>query len=525
MSRPYRLLVLTLLLASSAALAEARPGGTLVIIDSQVPRHLNPAVQSGTATAVPGTQLFATPLRFDENWNPEPYLAERWDVAEDGLSVTLHLRSDALFHDGTPVTAGDLAFSLQTVKENHPFQTMFAPVIGVDTPDAHTAVIRLDRPHPALLLAMSSALLPVIPEHIYGDGQDPKSHPRNADPVGSGPFKLVEFKQGEHIILERFEDFFLAGRPYLDRIVIRVIADLGNRVISMERGDGHLMPFMTNLRDIKRLQGQDHLGVTERGYAAVGPINWLAFNTAKAPFDDPRVRRAVAYAVDREFITGALHLGLSRPATGPIVPDSPFYTAEVATYDLDLERAGALLDEAGHTADADGTRFSATVDYIPGLPEQQKNLAEYLKSQLAKIGIDVQVRAAPDFPTWSNRVSNHDFDMSMDLVFNWGDPVIGVHRTYLGENIRKGVIWSNTQSYRNPAVDEILARAGVATDAGERAELYGEFQQLVAEDLPIYWINVVPYHTVYHQGLGNVPMSIWGAMAPLDQVYWDTPPE
>ena len=525
MTRIFRLLILSLAFPALAALAEPKPGGTLVIIDSQVPRHLNPAVQSGTATAVPGTQIFATPLRFDENWNPEPYLAERWEVADDGLSITLHLRQDALFHDGTPVTSADLAFSLQTVKENHPFQTMFAPVNRVETPDVHTAVIHLDRPHPAILLAMSSAMLPVIPEHIYGDGQDPKTHPRNSDPVGSGPFKLVEFKQGEHTILERFDDFFLDGRPYLDRIVIQVVADVSNRVIAMERGDGHLMPFMTTLRDIKRLEALDHLGVTDQGYAAVGPINWLAFNTAKAPFEDPRVRQAVAYAVDREFITRALHLGLSRPATGPIVPDSPFYTDEVATYEVDLDRAQSLLDEAGLIPGEDGTRFSATVDYIPGTPEQQRNLAEYLKSQLARVGIDVQVRAAPDFPTWSNRVANHEFDMTMDTVFNWGDPVIGVHRTYLSDNIRKGVIWSNTQSYSNPRVDEILAEAGVAADPTARGELYGEFQWLVAEDLPVYWINVVPYHTVYHNGLGNVPMSIWGTMAPMDAVYWENPPE
>ena len=505
--------------------AEPKQGGTLVWISGNTPRHLNPAVQSGIATAMPGTQIFATPLRFDENWNPQPYLAKSWQVSDDGVTVTLNLVENATFHDGQPVTSADVAFSLQTVKANHPFQTMYAPVEAIETPDDHTVVIKLSQPHPAILLAMSSALLPVIPKHIFDDGQDMKSHPRNADPVGSGPFKLVEHKPGEHIILERNENYFIENRPYLDRIIIKIVQDASSRVISMERGEAHIYPFATSLRDIKRLGEQDHLISTPEGYAAVGPINWLAFNTAKEPFNDSRVRQAVAYAVDRNFITKALHIGLSKPATGPITPESPFYTADVATYDLDIDKANALLDEAGFTPDGDGMRFAASVDYIPGGPEQQKAVAEYLKPQLKKIGIDVQVRASPDFPSWAKRVSGHDFDMSMDIVFNWGDPVIGVHRTYISDNIRKGVIWSNTQSYSNSQVDELLAQAGKEPNLEKRKVLYAEFQKIVADELPVYWINVVPYYTIYHQGLGNPPLTIWGTMSALDELYWENPPE
>ena len=182
------------------AMAAPKRGGTLVIISSQVPRHFNPAVQSGTATAVPGTQIFATPLRYDENWNPQPYLARSWEVADNGKSVTLKLVENARFHDGKPITSEDVAFSVKTVQENHPFKSMFAAVETVETPDPHTAILRLSQSHPAILLAMSSALLPIIPKHIYGDGQEAKTHPRNADPVGSGPFKFVEYRRGEHII-------------------------------------------------------------------------------------------------------------------------------------------------------------------------------------------------------------------------------------------------------------------------------------------------------------------------------------
>ena len=105
-------------------------------------------------------------------------------------------------------------------------------------------------------------------------------------------------------------------------------------------------------------------------------------------------------------------------------------------------------------------------------------------------------------------------------MYNWGDPVIGVHRTYLCDNIKQGVIWSNTQQYCNPRVDEILAKAGEEMDLNKRKALYGEFQKIVTNDLPIYWINVVPFYTAFDKRLGNPPESIWGIIAPMDDVYW-----
>ncbi len=523
--RKFMSLILAAVLISSRVsglevrAAEPVKGGTLVIGTTQKARHLNPAVQSGTATAVPGTQVFATPLRFDENWQPQPYLAESWSVSDDGLSITLNLRKNARFHDGKPVTSEDVAFSIQTVKENHPFKTMFSPVEKVDTPDANTAVIRFSQPHPAALLAMSSALLPILPKHVYGDGQDPKSHPANSKPIGSGPFKIVEFKPGEHIILERNDDYFIADRPYLDRVIIKEYRDPNSLALAVDKGEVDMYPFVTNTRDIGRLKKNANLEVTDQGYAAVGPVNWLAFNTKNTYLSDKRVRQAIAFAVDKNFIIKALHGGFSQRASGPVVPGSPFHAPAVESYDLDLDKANALLEDAGHARKDDGMRFKLRVDYIPGVAEQQKAIAEYLKPQLKKIGIDVEVRAAPDFPTWAKRVSGHDFDMTMDIVFNWGDPVIGVHRTYLCDNIREGVIWSNTQSYCNKEVDGILAQAGVEANPEKRAALYQEAQAIIVEEVPIAFINTLPYHTAHSKKIGNAPTSIWGAMAPLDEVY------
>ncbi|MEH6547688.1 MAG: ABC transporter substrate-binding protein, partial [Sneathiella sp.] len=228
---------------------------------------------------------------------------------------------------------------------------------------------------------------------------------------------------------------------------------------------------------------------------------------------------AIAYAIDRNFVVNALLGGQSKAATGPIVPGSPFYAANAQKYDLDLDKANALLDEAGFPREADGTRFKLTVDYIPNGSELQKGVAEYLKPQLKKVGIAVDLRASPDFPTWAKRVSGHDFDMSMDIVFNWGDPVIGVHRTYLCDNIKKGVIWSNTQSYCNEEVDALLQQAGSELDQAKRIALYNQAQEIIVDEAPIAYLNVLPYHTAYSKKVGNPPMTIWGAMAPMDEVF------
>ncbi len=498
---------------------QPKRGGTLVVGTTQTPRHLNGAVQSGIATAVPSTQLFASPLRFDDKWNPQPYLAESWKLAEDGMSLTLNLRKNAVFHDGKPVTSADVAFSIMAIKANHPFQTMLGPVEKVDTPDAYTAIIRMNKPHPAIVLAMSPALCPILPKHVYGDGQDLKTHPRNsADVVGSGPFRLVEFKAGQRIVMERFDKFFLPGKPYLDKVVVNLSPDASSLMLGLERGDIQMLPFVSVPTDLRRLKDNAKLTLTPKGYEGIGPLNWLAFNLERKPLSDVKVRKAIAHAVDKNFITRALMGGFAVPADGPIVPTSPFAVTDVVRYPLDLKKAAALLDEAGYKPGANGERFKLTIDYLPGADDQQKTVAEYVRGQLKKIGIAVDVRASADFPAWAKRIAAHDFDMTMDLVFNWGDPIIGVHRTYLSSNIRP-IIWTNTQSYRNPQVDELLNTAGGVLDPTKRKAYYATFQKIVTDELPIDFINVVPYHTAALRTVGNVPTSIWGPMSPYDEVY------
>lgn len=448
-------LTAAMLFTAVPAKAEAIPdGGTFTVTWAQNPVSLNPGLSSGISSGIPGAQLFASPLQYDDQWNPHPYLAEKWEMAPDGLSLTLHLVKGAKFHDGTPITSEDVAFSIMAIKA----------------------------------------------------------------PIGSGPFKFVEWKPGDYIMLEKNKDFFIKGKPHVDCVIIKIIPDMNNRVMAVERGEVDAMPFFDSLREVKRLSGDKNLVVTNKGYAGIGSLDWVAFNTGKKPFDDVRVRQAAAYAIDRNFFAKVIMMGLVTPSATPITPFSPFYTKDVNMYDVNLEKAKKLLDEAGYPVKADGTRFTVTVDYAPGSPTT-KMMAEYLKPQLAKVGIDAKIRISPDFGTWAERVSNYNFDITTDNVFNWGDPVIGVHRTYSSANIVKGVPFSNTQQYRNPKVDAIMEQAASEVDNEKRAKLYKEFQQIVMNDVPIYFMTTTAYHTIYNKRVGNVPASIWGFLAPYMDVY------
>lgn len=513
-------------LFASAAKAEPPPngkkGGSLTILSNSAINSLNPAIQSGVATAVPGSQLFASLLLVDDKWKFHPYLADSWEKSEDGKVYTFKLNKTAVFHDDKPITSEDVAFSIMTVKENHPFgKSMYANLEAVETPDPHTVVVKFSQPNPALLLEVSTpALLPILPKHIYSEGPI-RSSAYNNKPIGSGPFKFVDYKPGQYLTMERFDKFF-KGPANLDKITVVIIKDGNAATLALQRGDIHYAPYPPlRLSDIDRLGKNPKLVLSHKGYEGVGAITWLEFNMVKeGPLQNAKVRQAISYAIDRKFITEKLHQGQTKPIYSPLHPSSPFFTTDLNHYDLNLDKANKLLDEAGFAKKEDGSRFSLTLDYIPTNPDLSKNVAEYMRPQLEKVGIKIELRPSPDFPTWARRISNYDYDLNIDPVFNWGDPVIGVARTYMSTNIRKGVVWANMSGYKNPKVDELLNQAAIEDEPEKRTALYHEFQKIVNEELPVAWLFTYPSNTIHSKQLLNTPEGIWGAFAPFDDVAW-----
>lgn len=508
--------------AAPPAVAQTpKRGGTLTMaVDA--PRHLNPAVQSGTATGTIGTQIFTGLIELDGDFKVQPLLADKWEVSADGKSYTFHLNKAAVFHDDKPVTSTDVAYSLDVVKNNHPFGiAMFAAVEAVETPDPNTAVFKLKWPQPSFMPSLSALLLPILPKHVYGDGQDVKAHPANSKPVGSGPFKVQEFVTNQHVVMTRHEKYFRPGRPYLDRIVVKLIPEreLQQRLLAFEKGEiDYIGNSGLNAAAIKRMQGDQRWVISTKGYEAIGPVNYLELNLRKKPLDDVRVRKAIAYAVDKDFITQKLHQGVSKTLHGPLHSNNPFASADTIKYSVDLTKAEALLDEAGLKKGADGVRFKLTVDYPTFHPESTRVVAEYLKPQLKKVGIDVDVRAAADFPSWAKRIAEWDYDATMNSIYNYPDPIIGVHRLFLCDNIKK-IIWTNTAGYCNKRVDELIGLAAKATDLAERRKHYAEFERIVTDELPLIYTNEEPYTAIWWKKVRNAHATVWGAMQHMDNVW------
>jgi peptide/nickel transport system substrate-binding protein len=506
------------LISTGAAQTDKTPrGGTLKMI-YQEPTHLNMAIVSGTPTGVPGLQIFAGLVQFDEQFQPRPYLAKKWEVSPDGKTYTFHLEEGATFHDGKPITSEDVAFSLETVKANHPFGiAMFRAVDRIDTTKSHTVVFHLNHPYPAFMAAMHPLLLPVIPKHIYG-GPEIRKNPANQKPVGSGPFKFVEWKRGQHIILERNDKFFRKGRPYLDRIILEFIPDSNARTVAMETGATHLVPFSyLPGDDALRLAKLPQFFMTQKGYEAIGSRTWFAVNLRKSPLNDKKVRKAIAHALDREFLVKEIFLGFGKAATAPFHHAGPFHHGKLPQYELNMNKANQLLDEAGFKRKADGTRFSLNIDWIPS-PVYQ-SVCEYTREQLKKVGINAILRASPDFPGWASKISAWDFDLNFDSVFDYPDPVIGIERMYISKNI-KNLIWTNTMGYNNPEVDRLFAEAQVEQNFTKRKDLYHKAQEILMDELPLIWVQEGGFFTIFNKEFDGIPMDVWGVLNPLDTVSW-----
>jgi len=517
------LILVTLGLAAGTAWGETpKRGGDFKAVYGQFPPHFNSAIQSGAAIQIAAANLFVGLVEFDGNWQPVPYLAKSWEIAGDGLTYTFHLVEGTTFHDGKPVTSADVKFSIELVKNNHPFGLpMFGPVKEIETPDAGTVVIRLSQPQSALMLSLSPVLCPILPKHVFGDGQEIRKHPANTAPIGSGPFRLVDFKPGQSFVMERFDGYLRPGRPYFDRIIGVQIQDPTAVETAFRNSDVHMAGFNGGLRlsNILKLKQLPHLQVTTTGYEAIGAFAYIEMNLRKKPFDDRRVRQAIAHAIDMNFILEKLQKGLAKPATGPILPESnPYYSADVVRYPYNPRKAAQLLDEAGYPL-KDGKRFSITLDWLPFVYDDNQVIAEYLKPQLKKVGIDVELRRPSGYGPWIQMIATWNFEMTLDLVFSYPDPIIGVHRLFHSKNI-KHVPWSNTGGYSNPAVDALLDRAAVEQDTAKRKAVYAEFQKLISEDLPIIFLHQPAYHTIMHRDIRGMEDSIWGLMRCTDSMWW-----
>ncbi|CAH1664490.1 MULTISPECIES: ABC transporter substrate-binding protein [unclassified Chelatococcus] len=498
--------------------AGPRHGGTLTLLTSDPPVILS-LLNTGAASYVSG-KVTEGLLRYEFDLTPKPELAIKWSLSPDGLVYSFSLRPQVKWHDGADFTSADVAFSIEAAKKYHPRgAATFANVVEVRTPDALTAEIVLSKPSPYIISALASHETPILPKHVYKDGPIDKS-PNNNAPIGTGPFIFREWERGSHIVFERNPNYWDAPKPYLDRVIIRVIADAAARTIALETGEAQASQgSLLVLNDVARLQKNTALAADDNGNQYDNSITHFIFNLDRPHFKDVRVRRAVAHAVDREFILKNAWYGYGELSQGPLSPLlSRYYDKTLVPYAFDPKKAEALLDEAGFPRQADGVRFRITHDYMP-TAEAFKTAAEYIKQALGAVGIAVTIRAQ-DFATYTRRVyTDRDFDLTYGFMSTTFDPSVGVQRLFWSKNFKPGVPFSNGAHYSNPEVDALLEAAAVEVDTEKRIEQFHKLQQIIHTDLPDLGILIVNVPSIFDKRYKNLITTADGLRASFADVY------
>ncbi len=512
--------------AGAAAMAQ-KAGGTLVYIVQPEPPSLASFLSTSGPIGLVAPKIYEGLLDYDTDLNIVPALAESYTVSEDGKTVTFNLQQGVTWHDGEPFTSADVQFTvMEILSKVHPRgPNSFREVVSIDTPDEHTAVFNLANPAPYMLRALSAYESPMVPKHLL-EGQDPRNSDLATNPVGTGPFKFVEWQKGQYIRLDKYEDYWKEGLPYLDRVVGRFIPDASTRTAAMENEEVMYGAFgaIPNI-DAVRLRDTDGFNVTTDGYAMINPMALIEFNTTKPPFDNPALRRAVTVALDREFLIENIWFGYGKPATSALSSNfaaTGLYAGAMPNYapNAQAEQAIAILDEAGIAPDADGVRASVTLDLIP-YGEDWRRAGEYMKQALSEIGIEVELRYE-DVPTWLKRIyADYDFDMNVNYFYQLPDPVLGVHRHYGTDQIRQGTHFVNSSQYSNPDLDALLVAGAQEADATKRQEIYAEIQKILANDLPVANLFEMEFLTVYNEKLKDHATSALGSYGSFAEAWID----
>lgn len=509
----------TALLSTTAALAGAaapfapgfaqeqpRRGGVLTVHMSSEQRILNPALRASTGVYVIAAKMMEPLVDLKADGSPDPMLATSWDTTPDGKTITFKLRQGVTWHDGKPFTAADVQYTAMEMWKKHLNYgtTLQLYLEAVDTPDPHTAVFRYGRPMPLdLLLRALPDLGYIAPRHVF-EGTNLLENPANTAPVGTGPFKFVQYERGQFVIAERNPNYWRQGYPYLDRIVWRFITDKAAAAAAMETGEVQLSSYSSiGLADMDRLKKDPRFEVSTRGNEGNAVNNTIEFNFRRKELADVRVRRAMAHALDVDFFCENFLYGFGKRATGPIPSSSPaFYPQDRGPqYLFDPKKSNALLDEAGYPKGRDGTRFSLRLLPAPW-GEDIELWSTYIQQALAPVGIKVDIvrNDAAGFLTGVYR------DWTFDIATGWhqyrNDPAVSTTVWYRSGS-PKGAPWTNQWGWQSDAVDKVIDDAQSELDPAKRKALYAEFERLVNTDLPVWMAIERQFISVTNKRLRN----------------------
>ena len=466
-------LVATLSLPSAAVLAqEGTPvkGGVLKLAFTADPAGFDPAMGPSGMSHVVIEQVYSTLMSLNPDAQPYPDLAESFKTSADGLEYTFMLRKGVKFHNGDELTAEDVKFTFDRLRKpgsGYSYASQVETIKDVAVVDTHTVKFTLTVETGPFLTYMAFPGSSIVPKKLVDSGHD-----LNAKPIGSGPFKFVSYQPRSMVMFEKNKDFYETGKPYVDALEMHLIADvtaLTNAVLSGTVNFSNEIP-PKDWQIVKSTPGIT--GQTLEG----SRFYWLIPNNTVKPFDDPKVRQAVAHVINREAIVAGTFFGQATAILGGTIPEWNWGYAGLKVFKPqgDIEKAKALLAEAGHP---DG--FETTMTLVSSFPAMVA-MAPIIQANFASIGIKATISTMEVPRFWDEVWGPSKFNVTtMYWVSPLADPDDFVFNNYACK------VPVNVQKSCTPEMDAVLKKAKSGPTIEERKALYVKQQELSLVEMPI----------------------------------------
>ncbi|HOO37902.1 MAG TPA: peptide-binding protein [Deltaproteobacteria bacterium] len=492
---------------------ETQPAYGDILVDSSIgdASNLIPMLASDSASHEVAGFVYNGLVKYDKDYNIVPDLAQSWDIENDGKLLRFHLRKNVTWHDGEKFDAHDVMFTYKTIidpKTPTAYAGKYKLVKQARLIDDYTIEFTYDKPLAPALISWGS--LQMLPEHLL-QGKDITTSALTRMPVGTGPFKFKSWKTGANIVLETNENYF-DGKPYILGINYRIIPDQNTQFMELKAGNIDIM----GLSPLQYLRQTDQPGFQKMyaryKYLADG-YTYLGFNLKRSPFDNYRIRQAMAYAIDKEEIIKGVLLGLGEEATGPYKPGTPWYNPGVARYPYDPQKALSILKEFGYDdhdgdgiVDKNGKPFSFSIITNQGNPLREKT-AQIIQQRLKIVGIEVKIRIIEWTVFLKEYVDRGNFDA---VILGWNilqDP--DLYNVWHSSNAVKGGL--NFVGYKDPEVDDLLEKGRHTFDFDQRRKCYFRIQEIMADQQPYVFLYVpysLPVVSARFKGIKPAPAGI-----------------
>ncbi len=444
------------------------PQGILVIGIEGNPTDLDPRTATDAYSNRIDSLIYNGLIRLGPQAEILPDLAQGYEIP-DPLTYVFHLRKGVRFHDGTVLSARDVRYTFQSILDPKLGSTRaaaFAMVRTIETPDESTVVFKLKEPYAALLNALTTGVVP-----------SPEGRKETSPPPGTGPFRLQGFRRGEKVTLEANPEYF-EGPPTLKGVVFRVIPNDTTRVMEIEQGGVNLLYNAVPPDSLPLVEAEKKLAIIR---AEGTGYSYLGLNLRDPILANPRVRKAIAFAIDRPAIIRDLLRGLARPASGVLAPSHWAYHGQVAPAEFDPARARRLLDEAGYPdPDGEGPKKRFILSYKTSQDRLRIRIAEVIAQYLEAVGIGVEIKSY-EWGTFFADIRNGNFQLFSLTWVGVTEPDIYYYIFHSRSLPPDG---ANRGGYANPGLDRLLEAGRREIDPGKRRAIYARVQEIVAEDLP-----------------------------------------